>query len=108
MPHGFFLARFANKEDCELALFRGLWSIAKHYLLLKEWQPNFDSAHGLMTLAMIWVRISELSVEYFDTSFLMRLGAKIGHPIKIDTAIIQVFRGKYAQICVEVDLANRY
>lgn len=55
---------------------------------------------------MVWVRISELPVEYFNTSFFMRLGAKISHSIKVDTTTIQVSRDKYAQICVEMNLAK--
>ena len=34
----------------------------------------------------------------------MRVGSKIGNPIKVDDATSMVSRGHYARICVEVDL----
>lgn len=56
--------------------------------MLKESRLNFDPAHALLTLTMVCIRISELPVKYFDTSFLMQLDAKIGHPIKVDNISI--------------------
>lgn len=43
LSHGLFLAKFTNRDDYDLAYFGALWSIANHYLLLREWQPNFLS-----------------------------------------------------------------
>ena len=45
-----------------------------------------------------------LPIEYFDYSFLMKLGSKIGKSIWVDDATSLVFRWLYTQICVEVDL----
>ena len=38
--------------------------------------------------------------------FLMRIGERIGRLVKVDQAIDQVLRGKYARICVEVDITK--
>lgn len=48
----------------------------------------FYPTHVAFNSAMVWVRILELRVEYFDSEFLMRIGVKIGHPVKVDNATI--------------------
>ena len=39
-----------------------------------------------------------------DYNFLMRVGSKIGKPIRVDNATSTLSRGHYARICVKVDL----
>lgn len=45
-----------------------------------------------------------LSIEYFDQPFLERLGSKIGRIVKVDKTTSLAERGKYARLCIEVDL----
>ena len=42
--------------------------------------------------------------DYYDLSVLVKVGEKIGKPIKIDYATSLVSRGHFARICIEVDL----
>ena len=54
----------------------------------------------------MWVCIPCLPIEYYDTRFLMKLGSLIGSPVKVDDTTGFVSRGRYARICVEVDLTK--
>jgi hypothetical protein len=38
----FFLEKFSNAEDRDLALFEGPWMVADHCLTVRRWHPNFD------------------------------------------------------------------
>lgn len=75
-----------------------------HYLMVRPWQPNFDPNQSSPESLLVWVRIPCLPIEYFDSNFLMRLGARIGRPIKVDNAVSVVSRGLYARVCVDVNL----
>lgn len=68
--------------------------------------PNFDLFANVMEKILAWVRFPYLPIEYYDTAFLMRVGKLIGEPMKVDQATGSVSRGKFARICVEVDLTK--
>ncbi|XP_073046080.1 uncharacterized protein [Primulina eburnea] len=88
----------------EFAKYGGPWLVLDHYLIVKEWYPNFDPLSDNTEKVLVWVRFPCLPIEYYDTDFLMKIGSKIGRPIRVDQATSLVSRGKFARICVEVDI----
>lgn len=106
MENGYYLAKFASVDDYEFAKYGGPWMVLDHYLIVKEWIPNFDPFTDKTESMIVWVRFPCLSVEYFDYNFLMKVGKKIGRPINIDTATSLVSRASFARICVEVDITK--
>ena len=106
IDNGFFLAKFSSVDDYEHVKYDGPWQIFNHYLTVRQWQPNFDPAQDSLQSLLVWVRIPCLPNEYYEYSFLMRLGGMIGKPIKIKEEMGKVSRGRYTRICVEVDLAK--
>lgn len=58
--------------------------IDDNYLIVRKWIPNFitDDAQGKVFTA--WVRVPNLSIEYFDVNFLRKFGSKIGKVLRID------------------------
>lgn len=55
-------------------------------------------------MTLIWVRFQELPLEVFDEEALSDLGELVGRTIKVDPISIDAYRGRYARVCVEVDL----
>jgi len=53
---------------------------------------------------MVWVRFPNLNIVYYDESFLLALRSVIGSPIMVDTNTLTVTRGRFARVCVEIDL----
>lgn len=63
---------------------------------------------------MIWVRISDLPIEYYEKHTLWEVGNIIGRTLRVDIHTIkeptgtnglgETARGKFARICVEVNL----
>lgn len=80
--------------------------VLEHYLIVKEWVPNFDPSTDTTENVIVWVRFPCISAEYFDSDFLMRVGRKIGKPLYIDTSTSLVSRANYARLCVEVDISK--
>lgn len=50
--------------------------------------------------------MSELPIEYYDCRLLHQIGNKIGKIVKVDRNTIFLARGKYARICVDIDLTK--
>lgn len=106
VDNGYFLVKFASVDDYEFAKFGGPWMVLDHYLIVKEWMPNFDPFTDKTESMIVWIRFPCLPAEYYDHKFLMRVGAKIGRPINIDTATSLVSRASFARVCVEVDITK--
>lgn len=106
LDNDFFLVKFFSVDDYEYAKLGGPWMVMDHYLMVKDWVPNFDPATDETRKLIVWVRFPDLPVEYYDYSFLMRLGELVGEPKHIDDATSLVSRGRFARMCIEVDLAK--
>ena len=106
MDNDYFLVKFASKDDYNFAKYEGPWMVMDHYLIVKEWSPNFDPMIDSTERVLVWVRFPCLQIEYYDQDFLMKVGEKIGKPIRIDQTTGLVSRGKFARLCVEVDITK--
>lgn len=45
-----------------------------------------------------------LNLFFYDESILMTLAAAVGKPITVDSITLDVKRGRFARVCVEIDL----
>ncbi|KAI7993248.1 hypothetical protein LOK49_LG11G01583 [Camellia lanceoleosa] len=52
----------------------------------------------------LWVRFPNLPIEYYDEKVLYQISKVLGTPLKIDINTAMTARGKYARVCVEMDL----
>ncbi|PNY14872.1 ribonuclease H, partial [Trifolium pratense] len=53
---------------------------------------------------MVWIRFPSLGMEYYDESLLLALATAVGTPIKVDIRTLDASRGKFARVCIEIDL----
>ncbi|RYR76834.1 hypothetical protein Ahy_A01g001365 [Arachis hypogaea] len=102
----FFLVRFTELEDYNWALKGGPWLIFDHYLAVQRWRPDFNPSVEQLTKIAAWVRIPDLPIEYYDKYVMRTIGNVIGKTLKIDYNTAGQARGKFARICVELDLAK--
>ncbi|MCH84794.1 hypothetical protein A2U01_0005630 [Trifolium medium] len=102
----FFLVTFTNMEDHYRALIDGPWMIYDNYLVVREWSPNFHPFGEVIEKVAVWVRFSGLPIEYYDKKILYFIGNRIGRTVKVDRTTTTQTRGKYARLCVEVDLTK--
>lgn len=104
LEDGFFVVRFVSKEDYMAALENYPWTIQGHYLTISKFWHGFLPSAEKLSFTLVWVRIPRLPLEYFHENVLMRVGSCLGKAVKIDHNTMTVSRGKYARVCVEVDL----
>lgn len=77
-----------------------------HYLIVKEWSPNFDPLEDKEEKLLVWVRLPGIPIEYFHSGFLEKVAEKIGRLVCINEATCVVAKGKYTRMCVEVDITK--
>lgn len=106
LANNYFLVKFGSVMDYEFAKYGDPWMIMDHYLIVKEWRPNFDPMMDKTEKVIVWVRLPDLPMEYYDHTFLFRVGKQIGEPMMIDSATSLTSRGKFARLCVEVDITK--
>nr|POE84641.1 hypothetical protein CFP56_66224 [Quercus suber] len=108
LERDFFLVLFLLKVDYERVLREGPWFVGGHYLSVRKWEPNFKPATASVSLVAIWVQLPQLPIEYCEPSVLRDLGQAIGLLLRIDTHTASETRGRFARICVQVNLENPF
>ncbi|XP_031111866.1 uncharacterized protein LOC116015840 [Ipomoea triloba] len=106
LDQDYFVAKFESQRDYEFAKFEGPWIILGHYLTVQEWEPNFHPYKNKLSKLLVWARFPAIPIEYFEERFLLKIGKQIGCPVKVDTTTSLVSIGKFARVCIEVDLSK--
>ncbi|KAL5801506.1 hypothetical protein ACOSQ3_033138 [Xanthoceras sorbifolium] len=101
---GYFVARFEMKEDLEMALIGGPWVIANQYQVVQHWRLNFVPREEQIRNIAIWVRLMGLPIECMDLELLWRIGGMLGTICKVDPVTESQARGRFARLCVEIDI----
>ncbi|CAL0323553.1 unnamed protein product [Lupinus luteus] len=104
VDNGFYMINFDLAADKEMVTSKSPWMIFYHYLAMANWTPDFISPEANVDRTMVWIRFPGLNIMYYDESVLLGLASFIGKPIKVDTNTLTAARGRYARICVEIDL----
>ncbi|XP_028779093.1 uncharacterized protein LOC114735561 [Neltuma alba] len=108
LDNGYFVASFDSEDDMNRIPQDGPWMVSNKYLLMQRWRPNFDPWDAeLQKKIAVWVRIPLLPLEFFNPTSLRMIGELIERTLKIDKMTYESERGRFARICVEVDLSRR-
>ena len=57
-----------------------------------------------MSSIVVWVRLNELPIEYYNAEALQIIGNAISKVLRVDTFTASETRGRFARICVQVDV----
>ncbi|KAM2870174.1 hypothetical protein FF1_017991 [Malus domestica] len=104
--NGYFVATFKKNGDLEFVLTGGPWVISGQYLVIHKWKPGFDANSSKITRTAVWVKILRIQAEFLDVWALKRIGSFLGKALKIDALTLARARGKFARICIELDLTK--
>ncbi|XP_019253928.1 PREDICTED: uncharacterized protein LOC109232625 [Nicotiana attenuata] len=83
-------------------LAEGSWFVIGHFISIWKWEPNFLLAESKLAITTIWMRLPQLSTEFYDRAFLEKMENRVGKLLKIDTCTSTTLRERYARICVQV------
>ncbi|GLJ54520.1 hypothetical protein SUGI_1170880 [Cryptomeria japonica] len=88
IPKGFFIVIFAEVEE-ERILLHESWFVDNHPLYMQSWFPNFDMVPLAPYDRIIWIRLYNLPIEYWDESSLERIGTLLGTLLEIDEELVE-------------------
>ncbi|KAL4321119.1 hypothetical protein AHAS_Ahas14G0078600 [Arachis hypogaea] len=80
--------------------------IIDHYLTIRRWTPDFTPFGAEINKIATWVRLPGLPIEYYEKHFLGKVGDQIGKTLKVDMSTAKQSRGKFARLCIEIDLGR--
>ena len=100
----FYLIRFGLVEDYDNVLKGGPWFVGGHFLNIRVWEPNFKPTTAVCNMVAVWIRLLELPIEFYALCVLKEIGNAIGPVLQIDSSTTVKARGRYAKICVQIDL----
>ena len=104
LGHDFYSIHFTLKEDMDSVLKKGPWFIKGHFLSIKPWEPFFKLAVANVSSIVVWVHLHALPLELYETEVLKQTGEAIGKVLRIDAQTAMEMRGKYARLCIQVDM----
>nr|POE88871.1 uncharacterized protein CFP56_37406 [Quercus suber] len=100
----YFLVKFELVSDMDNILKGGLWFIGQHFLAIRQWEPGFKASMATFSSVAVWVRLPKLPIEYYEPIALLKIGKSIGPVLRIDSHTINGARGRFACLCIQVNL----
>ncbi|CAI0411260.1 unnamed protein product [Linum tenue] len=106
VKNGYFLVRFTSGIDYERAVTGGPWLVGDNYLTVHPWSEDFNPYEHEISSTLVWARLLDLPIHYFHQVAVMKIGSRIGKPIRVDQATSTGSRSDYARVCVQVDITR--
>ncbi len=100
----FFLIRFKLSDDYWNVVDGGPWFIKQQFLSVRCWSPRFRPLEAKITTTAVWIRLPKLPIELYDSGLLQRIGNQMGKILKIDVRTANNECGKYARLCIRIDI----
>ncbi|XP_013607689.1 PREDICTED: uncharacterized protein LOC106314355 [Brassica oleracea var. oleracea] len=106
LPIQFFMVRFEKKDEYLAALTGGPWRDFGSYLMVRAWSPEFDPLRDDIVTTPVWIRLTNIPVNFYHQSTLMGIAKGLGKPVRVDLTTLKFERARFARVCVEVNLAK--
>lgn len=74
----------SKEENMAKSLHEGPWFVLNHFFIC-HWEPKFIASNTQVTYSVIWSRLLELPIEFYDLDILSKVGSKIGKLLKVDS-----------------------
>ena len=99
-----YIVNFEKPVDMDNVLKGGPWFIGHQFLAITQWEPRFKASTAEFSSVAVWIRLPELPIEFYEPSALLKIGKAIGPVLRIDANTANGVRGRFARICVQVNL----
>jgi hypothetical protein len=103
LARGWFAFIFSSREDVNWVLLK-VWSMAGMPIVLKRWTPTFDAKKERVDEEPIWVRLSGLPMQFWNSVRFAVIGNKLGSFIEADMSFEESGHMSVARILVRLDL----
>ena len=104
LGYDYYLVKFELAEDVDSILKGGPWFIGQQFLSIRQWEPEFKASTATLSSVAVWIRFPKLPMEFYEPSDLKKIGRAIGPVLIIDSHTANWERGRFARLCVQVNL----
>nr|POE64222.1 hypothetical protein CFP56_67667 [Quercus suber] len=94
----YYLVKFELVNDVDHILKGGPWFIGQHFLAIRQWEPEFKASSATLSSVAVWIRLSELPIEFYEANALLKIGRAIGLVLRIDSHTVNGERGRFARM----------
>ncbi|WOL07609.1 hypothetical protein Cni_G16353 [Canna indica] len=101
---GYFSFKFDEEKDYWNVYTGGPWFLRGQSPSLVQWRENFQPMHENIDVIPVWIQMPGLPPEFMNQAILPQLATVVGKPLKIDDYTKYGDRGKFARICVLLNL----
>ncbi|GLJ10495.1 hypothetical protein SUGI_0129380 [Cryptomeria japonica] len=98
LPKNFFTVVFALEENRNKVLHGGVWMIEDCPLYIQPWSLNFNPFKCSPYDSPIWIRLYNLSIEYWNEECLDKIGRSFGTFMEVDEVISDGDQYVYARM----------
>ena len=98
------LLRFSTSQDKNLVFEQRPWFVNGLNFVLLPWTPFFDPYNTIITRVDQWIRILRLPWELWELDYLTEVLKHVGQVIRLDNNSLLRLKGKFACICVNLDI----
>ncbi|KAL8161736.1 LOW QUALITY PROTEIN: hypothetical protein V2J09_013225 [Rumex salicifolius] len=106
LPNGYYIIKFSDESDYMGVLTGRPWTVFGRYVVIKPWSPSFNPRTDVVHTTPAWIRFTDLLVILYEEKVLLQIASAVGHPIKVDQRTLNANRGRFARICIELDLTK--
>lgn len=67
---------------------------------------EFDPLRDEIVTTLVWVRLSNIPVNFYHKEILLGIARGLGKPIKVDLTTLNFERARFVRVCLEVNLSK--
>lgn len=82
----------------------GPWFIGQQFLTIQLWELKFKASTTSFSSVVVWIRLLELPIEFYDPEVLRKIGEAIGPVLRIDAHTANGAWGRFTRLCFQVNL----
>ncbi|KAL2224856.1 UNVERIFIED_CONTAM: hypothetical protein Sindi_2939400, partial [Sesamum indicum] len=101
--NGFFFFQFKTVIDMEDVTEGGPWLYQGQPIILQKWEPRMAMRKLQHTQVPIWIKLRNLSTEYWTSEGLSTVASVVGKPLYPDAITRACTRLDFARVCVMID-----
>jgi len=106
LGNGWILFRFSNLQDISLVWEGRPWHVSGLNLVLRRWEPFFDPFSATIQRIDQWIKITRLPLELWEEDILQKLLGNVGQFLKVDDITLNRSKGKFARVCLNIDITK--
>jgi len=104
--NNWILLHFSTIQDKNIVFDRRPWFVNGLNFVLLPWTPFVDPYNTFITRVDQWIRIPRLPWELWELDYLAEVLKRVGHVIKLDNNTLRGLKGKFAHICINLDITK--